>query len=359
MFDERTFIAKKQNQWRDLADIVQRIKSFGLRRLPGAASPPVNTNSLVYRRTPGDLERLGSLYRRTCADLAYARTQRATPELIYYLNELVGDAHGVLYVEHSNKGPLAHVRDFFAYDLPDVLRRRMPFTATAFLLTVLGILMAYFMVRHDPNTQGLFIPAQFRSSIDAWKRGFADKGDVSAGNGALFSSYLMTHNTFVGIIAFATGITLLIPFYLMLDNGFVMGALIAVVQPTGYLRSMWPGLAPHGVCELSAIFICGGAGFLIGWALINPGKYSRRDALMANGRDALMMMFGTVPLFIVAGIIEANVSHSSLPHWAKYTLAAVQFLALAAYIYATPRRPASETLSNPNAPASGYAVVKA
>jgi uncharacterized membrane protein SpoIIM required for sporulation len=338
MFDERTFIANKQNQWQDLTAIVARVKGFGLRRLPVT-----------------DLARLGSLYRRTSADLAYARTQRATPELIYYLNELVGDAHGVLYVEHSGKSLILSLRDFFVYDLPDTLRRRMPFTAAAFLLTVAGILLAYFMVRHDPSTQSLFVPAQFRDSVDAWKQGFADKGDIPAGEGAIFSSSLMTHNTFVGILAFATGITLLIPFYLMLDNGFIMGALIAIVQPTGYLRSMWPGLAPHGVCELSAIFICGGAGFLIGWSLISPGRYTRRDALIANGRDALIMMCGAVPLFVIAGIIEGNVSHSSLPHWAKYTLAAVQFIALLAYIYTTPRRPASE-ISSQTAPIGGYKI---
>src|SRR5579875_2200908 len=108
MFDERTFIANKQNQWQDLTNIVLKVKGLGLRRLPVA-----------------DLARLGSLYRRASADLAYARTQRATPELIYYLNELVGDAHGVLYVDDSSKGILQTVLDFFAYDLPDVLRRRM------------------------------------------------------------------------------------------------------------------------------------------------------------------------------------------------------------------------------------------
>src|SRR5579883_1328407 len=197
MFDERTFIANKQNQWQDLTNIVLKVKGLGLRRLPVA-----------------DLARLGSLYRRTSADLAYARTQRATPELIYYLNELVGDAHGVLYVEHTGQSLVSVAANFFIYDLPDVLRRRMPFIATAFLLTVVGTLLAYFMVLHDPSAQNLFIPGELRDSVDKWKQGFADKSDISIGEGAIFSSALMTHNTGVGILAFATGITLLIPLYL-------------------------------------------------------------------------------------------------------------------------------------------------
>jgi uncharacterized membrane protein SpoIIM required for sporulation len=75
---------------------------------------------------------------------------------------------------------------------------------------------------------------------------------------------------------------------------------------------------------------------LCGWALISPGELTRREALIANGKDAAQMMVATVPMLIVAGIIKGNVSHSSLPHFAKYSLAAIQFLALAFYIYGRP-----------------------
>ena len=319
MFDERTFIAYKQNQWKDLSGIVERVKSVGLSRLP-----------------PADLNRLGSLYRRTSADLAYVRTQHATPELENYLNELVGESHGVLYVDEEQRSAMALIADFFATDLPGTLRRRMPFIAVSFLLTLFGTLLAYALVRQNPGNLNLFVPPAFRDSAEAWKQGFADNGTVSATNGALFSSELMTHNITVGIAAFAFGLTTVLPAYFMLDNGFIMGALIAVVQPTGNLKSFWPGILPHGVCELSAIFIAGGAGLLCGWALINPGDLTRRDALILNGKEAAKMMVATVPLLIVAGIIEGNVSHSSLPHFAKYTLAAVQFIALAFYIYGRP-----------------------
>ena len=203
----------------------------------------------------------------------------------------------------------------------------------AFLLSVFGAWLAYAIVHHDPRQIALFLPPQFRDSFDAWKQGFADHGDISAGEGINFSSQLMTHNTSVGIVAFATGITIVLPIYFMLSNGFVLGALIAVVQPTHHLASMWAGILPHGICELSAIFIDGGAGLCIGWALIAPGDYSRKDALVIAGRDACKMVVGTIPLFIIAGIIEGNVSHSSLPHFVKFTLAAAQFAALMFYIY--------------------------
>ena len=163
---------------------------------------------------------------------------------------------------------------------------------------------------------------------------------MSLGDGIVFSSSLMTHNTTVGLTAFATGLSLIAPLMLMFQNGAMIGALTALVQPTGHLSSLWAGLLPHGVCELSATFICGGAGLCLGWALISPGRHSRKEALLANGRDACKLMVGTVPLWITAGILEGNVSHSTLPHWAKFGLAGIQAAALLVYIYGSRPRPA-------------------
>lgn len=322
--DERAFINSKREGWERLSRIVERVKSGGLARL-----------------SKDEIPALGSLYRRAAADLSYARAQGANPSLVLYLNELVGNAHGVVYAEEA--GGWGRVGGFLKFGLPDVLRRRTPFVLAAFALTVLGTWLAYALVRHDPRLLALFLPEQFRDSFDGWKQGFADHGDISAGQGINFSSQLMTHNTGVGIVAFATGITLVLPIYFMLQNGFVMGALIAVVQPTGHLTSMWAGILPHGVCELSAIFICGGAGLVIGAAMIAPGEHSRKDALVVAGKDAVKMMVGTIPLFVIAGIMEGNVSHASLPHWVKFGVAGLQFAALLLYIYATPHAHAPQS----------------
>ncbi len=316
MFDERMFVTRKQQQWQDLTVILERAKIQGLKALP-----------------PTDLARLGSLYRRTAADLAYSRTQHATQELVFYLNELVGQGHGILYQHTSEATPANAVLDFFRYDFPAVMRKRMPFVAAAFLITLLAIFIAYRMVLDNPADSKFFISADMQDSVDAWKKGFADNGTISAGEGAAFAAFLMTHNLSVGIGAFVTGMTVIMPPYLLFENGAMMGALIAEVKPTGYLVSMWAGLLPHGICELGAIFICGGAGMLLAWSFIAPGPYRRRDALLLNAKDAVKMVIGTIPMFIIAGIIEGNVSHSALPHFLKFSLAAVQLIGLGFYIY--------------------------
>ncbi len=326
MFDERAFVTNKQAQWQELTLVVERVKGQGLRAIPAK-----------------ELARLGLLYRRAAADLAYARTQRATAELVFYLNELVGQGHGVVYQQPGGRSVWAGLRDFFAWELPATLRRRTPFVFTAFLLTFIGALIAYGLVRHHASNLDLFVPAGMQDSFDAWKQGFADHDTISAGEGAEFAAMLMTHNITVGLFAFATGISTLLPAYFMMLNGFELGALVADVQPTGHSVSMWAGLLPHGVCELSAIFIAGGAGLLTGWALISPGRLTRRDALTANSKDAVKMLMATIPLLIIAGTIEGNVSHASLPHWMKFSLAAVQFTALLYYIYGNWTKPTRQT----------------
>jgi uncharacterized membrane protein SpoIIM required for sporulation len=87
-------------------------------------------------------------------------------------------------------------------------------------------------------------------------------------------------------------------------NGFLMGALASLF--TGYEKSLlfWSLILPHGIWELTAIFIAGGAGLRIGYSLIRPGAYSRRDALVTTARSVLGLMGMAALLLVMAAIIE-------------------------------------------------------
>ena len=98
-------------------------------------------------------------------------------------------------------------------------------------------------------------------------------------------------------------------------------ALAVQQHNAGYDLILWSFLAPHGVPELTAIMIAGGAGMLIGHALVAPGELSRRDALTIAGRDAVRLLLGTVLLFIVAGFIESFISPTALPPAVKFFVA--------------------------------------
>ena len=96
----------------------------------------------------------------------------------------------------------------------------------------------------------------------------------------------------------------------------------------------WSLILPHGIIEITAILIGGAAGMLIGKALIAPGQLSRSDALKRAGSDAIRLLLGTIPLFIVAGFTESFITPSALPAYVKLAYAALTAVGLAVYFRA-------------------------
>jgi uncharacterized membrane protein SpoIIM required for sporulation len=88
----------------------------------------------------------------------------------------------------------------------------------------------------------------------------------------------------------------------------------------------------HGVIELSCIFIAGGAGLLIGSALVMPGDLSRADALKSRGKDAVRLMMGVAVLLVVAGLIEGFISPAPISPKIKFLIAGLTGIALYSYL---------------------------
>jgi len=97
--------------------------------------------------------------------------------------------------------------------------------------------------------------------------------------------------------------------------------------------SLWSFVAPHGVLELPAIFIAGGAGFELTRGLLFPGWLPRRESLVQAGGRASRLILGTLPMLLVAGAIEGFFSPTDAPVIMKFSLAAVLFVALLTYLF--------------------------
>jgi uncharacterized membrane protein SpoIIM required for sporulation len=149
------------------------------------------------------------------------------------------------------------------------------------------------------------------------------------------SSAIMTNNLSVAFVTFAAGITAGIgTLYYLILNGFLLGVVAAACAARGMSLSLWSFVAPHGVFELPAIFIAGGAGLRLAQGLLFPGVLPRRDAIRTAGADAVRLVLGVVPVLVMAGVIEAFVSPTNLPAGLKFGLAGALLVLLAAYLFA-------------------------
>jgi uncharacterized membrane protein SpoIIM required for sporulation len=96
--------------------------------------------------------------------------------------------------------------------------------------------------------------------------------------------------------------------------------------------SLWSFVSPHGSLELPAIFIAGGAGLLLGSAILAPGPLPRRDAIRQRGASAVRLLLGVIPLLIVAGVVEGFVSPVPIDPSAKFVTGASLFALLLVYL---------------------------
>jgi uncharacterized membrane protein SpoIIM required for sporulation len=147
------------------------------------------------------------------------------------------------------------------------------------------------------------------------------------------ASRITTNNLSVAFVMFATGITAIGPVWLTMLNGLMIGVVGAATWQSGLALSLWSFVAPHGVLELPAIFIAAGAGLEIARGLLFPGMLPRKASLAQAGGRATKLVLGTIPLLLIAGTIEGFYSATDTPVVMKFSLAAVLFCALLAYLF--------------------------
>ncbi|HEX7166051.1 MAG TPA: stage II sporulation protein M, partial [Acidimicrobiales bacterium] len=99
-------------------------------------------------------------------------------------------------------------------------------------------------------------------------------------------------------------------------------------------------ILPHGFLEITAVVAAGGAGLALGWALVAPGDRTRREALTAEGRRAVVIVLGLIATFTVAGLIEGFVTGSPLPTAVRVGIGGAVEIAFLLYVYALGREAA-------------------
>ena len=286
------FRKEREGGWMELEVLVGKALGRGLKVL-----------------TPDQLRRLPVLYRAALSSLAVARRTALDRALVSYLEDLSARADLAVYA--SRRPARKPLRRFVAAVFPRSVRALYRELALATLSFALGIVVACCLTLDDSQWYYAFVSADMASGRDPGaetsklKSMLYDGGDTGAAGLSVFASYLFTHNAKVGMMAFALGFAAGVPTVLLLfANGLTMGAFIALYARRGLLLPLLGWLLPHGVPELTAMLLCGAAGLALGRAVIFPGNHRARDALWLAGRQAALVVLGSVLLFAVAGVIE-------------------------------------------------------
>ncbi len=291
----------------------------------------IGTSNRLSRLTPQELEEFTSLYRMTASSLHVARSISLDQNLHKYLENLVTRAYFCIYGFPAKQSHT--IGDFFTTQFPQLIRKYIIYHAIAFTLVIIGIIAGFWATLYDPGNYFAFVDEE----LAAGRTPFASRAQLAevltAGREAddaqktYFFSFLFTHNTRIGLMSFSLGIALGLPtIFLMVQNGGMLGAMAAAYHIHDLDGPFWAWILPHGITEFLAIILCAGAGLILALHLLRPGQYGRLANLKKAGRDAGLIAIGTVPLFLIAGLIEAFFRQTSLPDEVRYFFAILTLL---------------------------------
>jgi len=310
------FVARKQDAWEAFRQTAARIERVGLRALAAAEIPAFATR-----------------YREVAADLARARTYGVSPEVVAYLERLVAAGHNAVYGARSRERPPV-ARHVFR-DFPAAVVESWRYVLVAFLLFTIPAAVGYALLRERPElAEEIAPPVMVSRAEQAAERQARGIGYAQAENEdrPVLASWIISNNITVCLMALAGGLVAgVLTVLSLVYNGLFLGVGFGVFanhHAAGYLGTF---IAGHGVLELTAIFISGGAGFRLAHALVAPGDLTRKDALVLQGAVALRMIGAVVCLLVVAGTIEGLLSASDAAPVYKFAVSAASAVLLACY----------------------------
>jgi uncharacterized membrane protein SpoIIM required for sporulation len=304
------WIALRKESWSRLEILLQQVETASLKTLSSA-----------------ELREFGLLYRQTAADLSTARTDEASRTLETYLNRLVSRAHNHIY--SGDRMNLSSVWRFLSQGYPRIFRRLLPYTTAALAIFLAGALLGTLLTIARPEFMHAMLGPQMVNKIEhhqMWTDSILTAKPQE-------SSRIMTNNIAVCFYTYAGGIIAgLGTIFLMFTNGMSIGVITTACSQHHMALSVWSFVAAHGALELPSIFISGGAGLRLASGLLFPGLLRRRDALALAGGESIRLLSGTIPMLVIAGLLEAFLSPTHAPLALKFSVSAVLLTGLCLWL---------------------------
>jgi uncharacterized membrane protein SpoIIM required for sporulation len=305
------WLEKRRPYWERLNALLSQASAGGVRQLNRA-----------------ELRETALLYRQAASDLSTLRQDSTARVYAEHVNQLLARAHHIIY---SNRGTsfLKIVR-FLRDEYPAIVQRQMRYVLVSLVILLGGALLGSVLTIARPQFMRHMLGPGMVETIE--RHEMWTHSVVSIAPAA--SSWIMTNNLTVCFVAFAGGITFgLLTIYSMFRNGLMLGVIGVACQQHGMAVDLWSFVAPHGSLELPSIILAGAAGLRLGYGVLFPGNYGRRDAIARAGVEASRMVAGIIPLLVIAGTLEGFFSPSSAPVWLKFTVGGALFTLLISWLF--------------------------
>ncbi|HEY0561631.1 MAG TPA: stage II sporulation protein M [Frankiaceae bacterium] len=321
-----TFVAQHAGEWSRLEQLTRR----GSR--PG-------------RLTGEEADELVVLYQRTATHLSLLSSAAPDPQLVGRLSALVARARGVV------AGPASpgwrSVQRFLVEVLPAAFYRAGRWSLVTALASVAVATVLGAWVAGDRRVRDQLLPPQDAGTLvnHDFKSYYSDHAAQS------FAAHVWTNNALLTAAALVTGVLVLPVLYMLLSNVVNLGISGGFLVAAGRGGEFFGLILPHGILELTAVFVGCAAGLRLGWSWIAPGRRTRSRALAEEGRTTLTLAVGLTGVLAISGVLEAFVTPSGLPTWARIGVGVLAELAFLAYVVVLGRR--ALALEEPGGPLAG------
>jgi len=301
--DLDAFAAVHQSQWDRLDALAHR------RRLNGA-----------------EADELLRLYQSASTHLSLLRSVAPEGVLSASLSARLARARTRFTGARSNF--MEDVARFFAIALPAAFYRLRWLTlAVGLVFALISILYGLWTAGNPQVLRALGSDTRLKQLVN---HDFVDY--YSENPAASFAGQVWTNNAWIAAQCVALGITGIFVPVMLYQNAQNIGLTGGVMFAYGRGDVFFSYILPHGMLELTAIFIAGAAGLRIFWSWISPGPRPRLAALATEGRALITVALGLALVLLLSGLVEGFVTPSLLPVWAKLAIGALVLAAYWAYV---------------------------
>jgi uncharacterized membrane protein SpoIIM required for sporulation len=307
-------------------------------------------DQLIKRRrrlTGAEVDELVDLYQRVSTHLSMVRSASADSVLVGRLSGLVARARSAVTSAHA---PLwSELIRFWTVSFPVVAYRCWRWwLASAVLFYLVAAVIAVWVARNPEVQATIGTPDEIAQMVNH------DFSDYYRENPAgSFALQVWLNNSWVAVRCIAFSILLGLPIpYLLYQNALNVGVAAGLMFDAGKGGLFFALITPHGLLELTAVFLAGAAGMRLGWSVVAPGDRPRGQVLAEQGRAVIAVAIGLVGVLLVSGLIEALVTPSPLPTWARIAIGVIAEIAFLTYVIHFGRKAerAGETGDVDNAP---------